>query len=221
MNQQQVIAAGPTPEQKRAALRRHLVRLVIVELVLPLAGYYGLRAAGVNPWLALILPGVLTVPLLAYHAIRQRRVEAMALFTLTMLVLGTTVSLVTGDPRTLLVRDSWLFGALGLWMLATLFTSHPFLRTASRTIVIVKIGEEGFREWDARWDNDSRFRYHLRLMTAVYAATFLLDTLVRVVLAYTLPIDSVPLVSILQWAVVLAALLTFHVVYITKHGLKV
>jgi hypothetical protein len=51
---------------------------------------------------------------------------------------------------------------LGLWVLATLFTQHPFIRTTSRTIVTVKVGEEGYRQWDARWDNDCRFRSWLR-----------------------------------------------------------
>ena len=86
----------------------------------------------------------------------------LALFTLAAIVVGTAMSLVTGDPRTLLVRDSWIFGALGLWVLATLFTQHPFIRTTSRTIVTVKVGEEGYRQWDARWDNDCRFRSWLR-----------------------------------------------------------
>ncbi|MFX0581307.1 VC0807 family protein [Nocardia nepalensis] len=221
MNQQQAIATDRTPQQKRAAVRRHLARQLIVELALPLGGYYALRAAGVNPWLALIAPGLLTVPFLAYHAIRQRRIDMVALFTLSMIVVGTAMSMVTGDPRTLLVRDSWIFGALGLWVLATLFTQHPFMRSAARTIVTVKIGEEGYRQWDARWDNDSRFRSQLRVLTAVWGMGFALDAVVRVVLAYTLPVDSVPLVSTLQWLVVLGALFTFHYVYVTKHGLKV
>lgn len=111
--------------------------------------------------------------------------------------------------------------ALGLWILATLFTQHPFMRTAARTIVTVKIGEAGYRQWDARWDNDSRFRGQLRVLTTVWGTVFTLDALVRVLLAYTLPVDSVPLVSTLQWLVVLGALLSFHTVYVTKNGLKV
>jgi hypothetical protein len=109
---------------------------------------------------------------------------------------------------------------LGLWVLATLFTQHPFIRTTSRTIVAVKVGEEGYRQWDARWDNDCRFRSWLRMLTAVWGMGFTLDALMRVLLAYTIPIDSVPLVSTVQWLVVLGGLVTFHIAYITKHGPK-
>ncbi|MGW4767954.1 VC0807 family protein [Nocardia sp. NPDC004278] len=220
-NQPQSTAVDRTSRQQNAAVRRLIARQLIVELVLPIGGYYGLRAAGVNPWLALIAPAVLTVPFLAYQAIRQRRVDTVALFTLTMIVVGAVMSLVTGDPRTLMVRDSWIFGVLGLWILATLFTQQPFIRTTSRAIVTVKIGEEGYRQWDARWHNDSEFRSQLRVLTAVWGATFTGDALLRVALAYTLPIDSVPLVSSLQWLAVLAGLWTFHTVYVTKKGLKV
>jgi hypothetical protein len=220
-NQQQAIAADRTPERKRAALRRHLARQLIVELALPLGGYYGLRAAGVNPWLALIVPALLTVPFIAYGAIRQRRVDAVALFALAFILVGTVMTLVTGDPRTLLVRDSWIFGVLGLWVLGTLLTRHPFMRTGARAVVTAKIGEEGYRQWDARWDNDSRFRSHLRVLTAVWGAGFALDAVVRILLAYTLPIDAVPLVNTLQWLVVLGGLLAFHILYVTRHGLKV
>jgi hypothetical protein len=216
----QAVAADRTPHQKRAALCRHLLSRLLAEVAVPLGGYYGLRAAGVNPWLALIAPAVLTVPFLVYGAVRHRRVDTVALFTLAMIVVGTAVSLMTGDPRTLLVRDSWLFGAVGVWMLATVFTQHPFIRSASRTIVTVKVGEQGYQQWDARWDNDFRFRLRLRMLTAVWGMGFTLDALVRVLLAYTLPIDSVPLVSTVQWLVVLAGLIAFHTVYMTKHGLK-
>lgn len=190
-----MIATERTPQQERAALRRHLVGRLIAELALPLGGYYALCAAH------------RAVPCLPRDKTAPYRHAG-------------TASLVTGDPRTLLVRDSWILGALGLWVLATLFTQHPFIRNTSRTIVTVKVGEEGYRQWDARWDNHCRFRSWLRVLTAVWGMGFTLDALVRVLLAHTIPIDSVPLVSTVQWLVVLGGLVTFHIAYITKHGLK-
>jgi hypothetical protein len=58
------------------------------------------------------------------------------------------------------------------------------------------------------------------VLTAVWGMGFTLDALMRVLLAYTIPIDSVPLVSTVQWLVVLGGLVTFHIAYITKHGPK-
>ncbi|MGW4243594.1 VC0807 family protein [Nocardia sp. NPDC004722] len=210
-----------TPAQKRAALRRHIARQVILELLLPIGAYYGLRAAGVSPWAALVAPALLTLPFLAFDALRHRRVDAVALFTLVMVAAATLVSLVTGDPRTLLVRDSWLFGVIGLWILATLWTQRPMMRSMARTIVTVKIGEAGYREWDARWDSDSRFRHQLRVLSAVWGAGFTADAAIRIAVAYSLPLDTIPLVTTLQWLVVLGGLIGFHIFYVNRNGLKV
>ncbi|MGV9833078.1 VC0807 family protein [Nocardia niigatensis] len=91
-----------------------------------------------------------------------------------------------------LVRDSWRSGAPGLWTPATLFTQRPTMRGFARTIVTVKIGEAGSREWDARWDSDSRFRHQARVLTAVWGTAFTLDAVIRVAFAYTLPLDPFP-----------------------------
>lgn len=211
----------PTRRQKTIALRRHVVRQLVLELALPLGGYYGLRAAGLNELLSLLAASALVLPMIVYTLVRQRRVDALAIFALSLVLLGALTSLVTGDPRLLLVRDSWIFGALGLWILGTLLTQHPFWRSAARAIVTVKVGEEGYRQWDARWDSEPVFRKHLRFMTLVWGLGFTLDAVVRVILAYTLPVDSVPLVSTVQWLVVLGGLWTFHIRYVTKNGLKV
>jgi len=215
------LSEPPTEKQKTAGVRRLLARQLILELGLPLAGYYGLRAAGASEWLALVLGGALTLPWIAYGLIRQRRVDITAAFTLTLLAVGGLMSLITGDPRVLLVRDSWLGALLGLWVLGTLFTQRPFIMVTARAVVVAKIGEAGAKAWEGKWSDDADFRRHVRILTAVWGAVFLADAGVRVALAYSLPVDSVPGVSTVQWLVVLACLLLFHTRYVSRNGLKV
>ena len=213
-------ATPPTEHQKAAGIRRVLARQLVLELLLPLAGYYGLRAAGVSTWLALTVGSALAVPWIVYGIIRKRRVDVTAAFTLTLLLVGALMSSVTGDPRVLLVRDSWIGALLGIWILGTLATQRPFIMTTSRAIVVAKIGEAGADAWEARWIDDSDFRHHVRVLTAIWGVVFLGDAIVRVVLAYTLPLDAVPGVSTVQWVAVLACLLAFHTRYVGKNGLK-
>ena len=71
------------------------------------------------------------------------------------------------------------------------------------------------------WDQEAGFRRHVRILTAIWDVNFLGDAMVRVVLAYTLPVDAVPGVSIAQWLVVLGCLLVFHARYVSRNGLKV
>ncbi|MEV0281170.1 VC0807 family protein [Streptomyces sp. NPDC050610] len=214
-------AAAAVPARRRtAALRRRLAAQLFFELALPLGSYYGLRAAGAGQWLSMAVGGLLLLPWIGYGIVRQRRVEAMAVFTLILVVAGALLSLVTGSPRVLMIRDSWLTTAIGFWVLGTLLTRRPFMMTASRGIVIAKVGEAGLVEWEARWDAEPTFRHHLRLITAVWGAGFLLDAVLRVVLAYTIPVDAFPLTSTVLWLVLLGGLFAFHNSYITRHGLK-
>ena len=210
-----------TDAQKTAGVRRVLARQLILELALPLGGYYGLRAAGVSPWLALTVGGLLAAPWIVYGMVRNRRVDVMAAFTLTMLLLGALMSAVTGDPRLLLVRDSWIGALLGGWILGTLPTRRPFIMATSRAIVIAKVGEAGANAWEARWEREADFRHHIRVLTAIWGVVFLGDAIVRVILAYTLPLDAVPGVSTVQWLAVLGCLLVFHTRYVGRTGLKV
>jgi hypothetical protein len=209
-----------TEKQKTAGLRRLLARQLILELAIPLAGYYGLRAAGASEWLALAVGSVLTAPWIVYGAIRKRRFDVTAAFTLSLMLTGAVVSLVTGDPRLLLVRDSWLGALLGLWILVTLPTQRPFIMLSSRAVVIAKVGEAGAKAWEDRWNHEADFRRHIRILTAVWGAVFLIDAGVRVALAYSLPVDSVPGISTVQWLVVLGCLLAFHARYVARNGLK-
>ena len=217
------INAAPKPrteKQKAAGVRRLMARQLLLELVLPLGGYYALRAAGVSAWLALAAGGALTAPWIVYGVIRRRRIDVTAAFTLTLLVVGALMSLVTGDPRVLLVRDSWLGGLLGLWIVGSLFTRRPFIMVAAHAVVVAKVGEAGAIAWEGRWDHEPDFRRHVRILTAIWGAVFLGDAGVRVALAYSLPVDQVPAVSTAQWLAVLGCLLAFHTWYVGRHGLK-
>ncbi|MHA7958025.1 VC0807 family protein [Streptomyces sp. L500] len=216
----QETAPARTQAQKTAALRKLLVLQLVFELALPLGGYYGLRAAGVSQWAALTIGSLLALPWLVHGMVKRRRVEVMAVFTLTLMILGALMSMVTGDPRTLLVRDSWIAALAGFWVLGTLLTRRPFMMTMAQAIVVAKIGETGWREWEARWETEAPFRRAIRVLTAVWGTVLTLDAGVRVGLALTAPVDLVPTLSTVQWLVVLAGLLFFHNRYITRHGLK-
>ncbi|MCX4745746.1 hypothetical protein OG455_09460 [Kitasatospora sp. NBC_01287] len=217
-----VPAIDPAEVKRRtAAGRKKLIMSLVFELAIPLGGYYVLVGVGLSQWAALLISGLLLAPWVVQGMVKSRRLEAMPVFTLLLMAVGALMSLLTGSPRVLLVRDSGLFGVIGLWVLGTLATQRPFMLTAARSIVAAKIGEAGAQQWLDRWNTEPVFRHQIRLLTAVWGGGFLLDAAIRVTFAYTLPINAVPLVNSLQWLVVLGALFGFHFWYITRNGLKV
>jgi hypothetical protein len=213
--------APPTEKEKAAAVRQLIFKQLLLELALPIGGYYLLRGFGMDQWLALVCSAGLALPAVIWSLISQRRVNVTVFFSLSIVILGTVIGLISGDARLLAVRDGWITAILGLWILGSLLTKRPFIMAQARAILISKVGERGADEWEARWPVEPEFRTAIRTLTAVWGVVFTLDSLVRVLVAYTLPIDAIPLVSTVQWLVVLGALILFHVRYINTHGLKV
>jgi len=208
-----------------AGLRRVVranVLTVVFEVVVPMALFYGLRAAGVSQWWALMAGVLVAAPYVVWTVVRNRKVDLVALVTLSVLVLSVVLGLLSDDPRTLAIREGWtaaLGGLFGAWMLVTVFVGKPAQLTLGRTIAEVKRGAEGAAAWAARWDTDARFRRGLRINTAAWGGVLVVSAVIHVVLVYTLPIDLISLVTTVQWFAMLAALVVWHVWYLRKENL--
>ncbi|MCW2760618.1 MAG: hypothetical protein JWR85_819 [Marmoricola sp.] len=164
--------------------------LVALDFTLPVALFYVLRAAGVSAYLALLAGALASLVSAGISLLRDRRVNGVAAFMTTMLVLSTIVSLVGGGPRFLLARDAWLTGAAGFWFIASCWTPRPLAYHFARAI-----GEGRFGwppDFEARWERAPRFRRMWRVASVLWGIGTLLDAVLRWVMAYSLPIDVVP-----------------------------
>jgi hypothetical protein len=191
-------APQPPAAQDRNS-RLAVFQLFFLELALPLGLFYGLIAAGVNQWAALVASSVILLAVMVIGVIRERKIELLSLFTLSMIAAGTIVSLLTGNPRLLLARESYITGVLGVWMIGTLYARRPFIfETTTRLMPLA-----GARAWERAWQNEPKFRGVMRAMTVAWGASFIIDAGCRIVMAYTLPVDIVPLLSIGQLVLML------------------
>ncbi|MEW2501562.1 VC0807 family protein [Amycolatopsis sp. NPDC047767] len=193
--------APPEKPTTPPELRRELIVNLAINLIAPAALFYGLRALGVNQWLAL-LAGVVPPAVRAVQTvITKRRVDTLAVFTLSILVLSVATSFLSGSPRFLLAKDGWMTAAAGLWMLATLLRT-PFLYQVLRSF----LGQAARERMERNWLGSPTYRHVLRVTTAMWGVVLVLDAGVRMVLAYALPVDRVPLISGLQYVAVYLAL---------------
>ncbi|WP_433444922.1 VC0807 family protein [Nonomuraea sp. CA-141351] len=168
--------------------RSGAVLALALDVVIPLAVFYLARGAGVNQWLALLLAALAPVAGIGWAWARQRRLDATAVFVIVSMALSLLVAFVTGDARVLLARESWLTGAVGLWILGSVATGRPFLLD-----VAGKVSPAGVaRRVDSLWAGNRVFRRWVMLASLAWGAAFLLDAVIRVVFAYTLTVDSVP-----------------------------
>jgi len=207
----------------RARSRTSLLIAMLVDFALPVLVFYGLRAAGVDQWWALLLSGVVPAGTVVARFVRTRTVDFVALFVLSVVALSLGVSAMSGDPRTMLIRDAWgglLGGLIGVWLLASVVVGRPALMVMFRAFVIAKVGPEGARAWASRWETDRGFRRGLRLLTFVWGCATILNVVVTLVAAYVLPLDLAPAVLNASWPVILAPTLIFHLYYTKKRGLR-
>jgi hypothetical protein len=210
------------PDAGLRRLVRANVLTVVFEVIVPMVAFYGLRAAGVSQWWALMVSVLIAAPYVLWTLVRNRKLDFTALVTLSVLVLSVVLGLLSDDPRTLVIREGWtaaLGGLIGAWMLVSVIVGKPAQLTLGRTIAEVKRGAEGAAAWAARWETDARFRRGMRIDTAAFGAVLLGSAIVHIVLVYVLPIDLISVVTTVVWFATLACLIAWHVWYIRKEGL--
>lgn len=201
----------------KAAGRRLLLTLG-PDLVAPIVLYYGLRLAGLMIYTALLVGAVVPAVVMAWKFARARQTDGMAVYVMTMMLLGVGVSLITGSPRFLLAKDGWLTGVSGIWFLASLWGRRPLAFLGARPLL------EGtfvpaVASWDVLWERLPRFRRIWRVSTVIWGVFLLGDAALRVLMAYTLPVDLVPMLGGLLWGAVLLLLQVVNNVYYIRSGL--
>jgi hypothetical protein len=216
------VTAHQRRDGMRALVRQNLTS-ALFDLALPLALYYGLRALGVSQWWALLAGILAAVPRIALAVWRARRVDLMAVFTISVMVFSLAIGLLTDSPRALAVREGWvgaLLGLFGLWMVVSVLVRRPVLMTLGRTIAVTKVGEAGAQAWERRWRDDAAFRHGMRVLSTVWGLGLFVSSVAGILLSYTLPIDLINLVTSAQFYAVLALLLAFHLYYTRTRELR-
>jgi hypothetical protein len=181
------------------ASRRKFFTSVAVGLLFPIALYYGLRHFGVSPVRALLIGCVPPFLEALYRIWKQGRPDAIALFTLSLLIVGGGFSLITGSPQWILAKAGVFTGVIGLWVLLT----TPRRPAIFQGIMHMQPNAEGTAKWEHNWATYPQIRHVMRATNAIWGAGLVAEAIVRVVLAYTLPVDDVPAVTLVQFIVVI------------------
>ena len=189
-----------------------------LNVALPVAAYYGLRLIGVRPLVALLAIAVVSSISTVTQIIQARRLVSMNTIFLLFTVVGIGQSLIHGNPRFLLMVDALISGTAGIGFMATAASERPFGFTIARAML-----ERRFRltheSWADLWDRVPRFRHIWRVSTVVWGIGTIVDALIRITMALTLPVDAVPGLS---QAVLIATFVVLQVatnIYYHRAGL--
>jgi hypothetical protein len=164
-------------------MRKLLIGL-LWDVGLPIVVYYAGRALGYHVLPALAAAGCAALVRVAVVAVGRRRLDGLAAVVGGTFALLLGISLLTGDPRIVLAKESVLSGAAGLLLVGSCLVGKPLVYSLAR-----KLNTGKTAQWDARWENEPAFRKHFVQLSAVIGGVLLADAIVRLVLVYTLPVD--------------------------------
>lgn len=216
-----------TAEAGSAASRPRALWAMIADIAAPIAVYYGLRAAGASVWLALAAGAIIPAVIAVAGLLRRRRADTMGLLVLATLAASAGLSLATGSPRALLARDGLITAAWAAYLYLSLLASRPATFVVSRPLLegrrVYDPATRGWVRpaaltWDELWQRLPRFRRIWRACTLIWGTAILADAMIRVIMAYTLPVGLVPGLGGALWPVTFIALQVVTNVYFYRSG---
>lgn len=180
--------AGAAPIAPRKALLDSLKPL-LVDVALPLASYYALKAAGLSTFAALAWSSVVPAVRTVWGAVRERRLNGLAALMVSVNAVSLLLGLVAGDPRLMLLKDSGVSSIVGLTFLVTAVRGRPMLSAGLRPWLT-----RGEAAKSAAWERLSagspEFRRAETRFSAVWGGALLAECAVRAVGAYTVPVET-------------------------------
>jgi hypothetical protein len=173
--------------------KRKLIVGLVWDVGVPALVFYVLDAFGVDTMLALAAGGAAALIRVAVVAVVHRRLDGLAAIVSASFVLLLTVSLLIGDPRIMLARESLLSGFLGLLLVGSCVIGRPML------YALVRRANSGngraLAQWDELWRTQPGFRRRFTMPSLVIGGVLLAESTSRIVLIFLLPVEVMAGVS--------------------------
>jgi hypothetical protein len=174
---------------RKPGTKHHLAPL-LVDVAVPIGSYYLLRNGfGTSTLAALAWSSVVPAVRTGWGVLRERAVNGFAALILFVNVVGLLLSFVAGDPRLMLAKDSGVSSAIGIGVLVSVAMGRPMM-TAAMKPWLVKADADKEAAWARLSSASPQFRRAERVFSVVWGVVLLAECVVRVVGAYTLPVDT-------------------------------
>ncbi|MGN5637238.1 VC0807 family protein [Streptomyces sp. AC154] len=181
--------SGAVAFSPRKAMLESLAPL-LVDVAVPLVSYYVLKAAGLGTFGALAWSSVVPAVRTVWGVARERRLNALAALMVAVNAVGLLLSLVAGDPRLMLLKDSGVSSTIGLVVLVSALRGRPMMSAGLRPWLT-----RGEAAKSAAWErlstgSDDAFRRAEARFSVVWGMALLGECAVRAVGAYTVPVET-------------------------------
>jgi hypothetical protein len=159
-----------------------VAKIAVFDIVGPLVAYSMLRSAGLSSVSALVLSGVLPGVAVLGGLIRHRRLDAVGVLVLAGIAVGSTLGLLSGNARLVLMEGSVPTAVFGLLCLASLRSRRPLIFRFA--LEFMGADTPRGREFDGLWQYPG-FRHVFWLFTVVWGVAYLAEAAARIVIVET------------------------------------
>jgi hypothetical protein len=216
------VTSAEETSQQNPPRARTIAASVFWDAGLSLIAYFVMRALGQSEYLALLAGSVAALLRVLFVAVKNRKFDVFAGFMMAVFAVGLSLSLLTGDPKFLLLKESFGTAAAGLLFLGSCVIGRPLIFHAAKRIAAPTPEQD--TEWEQRWANLPGFRRPFTVMSAVWGCGLLAEAIVRVPLVFLLPTDVMVVGSTVMFLATMAGLAIWNGRYVralARRGLRV
>jgi hypothetical protein len=185
---------------------RAMVTTLFLDIGLSVIAYFVAQLFGASTYEALLIGTVVSGVRIAWVGVRQRRLDPFALFLMLLFGAGLALTLVTGDVRFLLAKDSATSCTAGLVLLGSCLINRPLAYYAAKRFAAAS----GAAEFERTAHTDGMRRRWYRV-SMVWGVGLLVESGLRVAAIYLLPITVAADLSQVLMIAAIAALLIWTV----------
>jgi hypothetical protein len=179
---------------KTAATIRGIAFSIVINAALPLMIFSLLKSyTTLSDFWALVVSGIPPILDSLVGVMRKGRLDVIAGIALLSIAVSLVLIFLGGSPRVLLIRESFITGALGLSYLVSLLFPRPLCFYFARQFLTGNVPER-MMGFNALWKYPA-FRFAMRRYTIVWGLGFLLEMGVRSFLVFTLTIQQFLIIS--------------------------
>ncbi|HET7265524.1 MAG TPA: VC0807 family protein [bacterium] len=192
---------------------RSFLPILVLDIACPYVTYQYLR--GHVPQMpavtALLLSGMFPVLNNLVSLAKSRTLDIIGIVIVVGIAVGAATAFVTGDEKLLLIRESFVTGALALVCLSSLLWPRPLLFFVGRDF---STGHDPAKiaAFNAVWERPGARRV-FRVMTIVWGLGWLGEFLLKVVLVLTLTVPQVLVVGPIESNGITIALILWTIRY--------
>ncbi|MFG2118747.1 VC0807 family protein [Streptomyces sp. NPDC048710] len=167
---------------------------LLLDVAVPLGSYYLFKDGfGMSTFAALAWSSVVPAVRTLWGLVKERKVNGLAGLILVVNVVSLLLSFVSGDPRLMLAKDSGISSTVAIGILISVRLGKPMMTAGMKPFLV-----KGDAAKEAAWERlmsgavagSAAFRSKERAFSVVWGLALLAECIVRVVGAYTIPVDT-------------------------------